>query len=1859
MSTFYQYDHINDTDIAIIAMSCRFPGADTIEAFWQNLRNGVESISFFSEEELLEAGIDPELVKKPNYIRAKGTLSDVELFDASFFGFSPREASQMDPQHRLFLEEAWKIIETAGYHPDFYEGLIGLYAGIGMNTYLLNNLSTQRRHLEETTGIFPLLIGNDKDYMPTKASYKLNLKGPSVNVQSACSTSLVATHLACQALLNGECDMALAGGVSLQIPHKSGYLYQEGMILSPDGHCRAFDANAKGIVYGNGVGLIMLKRLADAVADGDEIQAIIKGSAINNDGSLKVAYTAPGVDGQAAVIAEAQAVADVDPDTISYIETHGTGTALGDPIEIAALTKAFREQSQALPLQFCAIGSVKTNVGHLDTAAAVAGVIKTVLALKHRQIPPSLHFEAPNPQIDFASTPFYVNTTLADWNSEDSPRRAGVSSFGFGGTNAHIILEEAPPRLASGNSRPAQLLVLSAKSEAALDMATTHLGTHLAQHPELNLADAAYTLQIGRHVFNHRRILVCQDREEALTLLRSPNAKQVLTKVQEPAARPVVFLFPGQGAQYVNMARELYDTEETFRNCVNECAELLEPLMGFDLRTILYPEQEHSEAAAQQLQQTAMTQPAIFVIEYALAQLFMEWGLQPQAVLGHSIGEFTAACIAGVFSLEDALKLVVARGQLMQSCEPGAMLSIPLPEAEVLPLLNPELSIAAVNAPTQAVVSGPTEAIEALQQMLAEEKISGIRLHTSHAFHSPMMDPILQPFAAILKKIALNPPQIGWVSTVTGNWITAEETTDPSYWTKNLRQTVRFADAVQHLFENPAHILLEVGPGRTLSSLAGRHPNKAKEQVTLSSLRHPQSKETDLAFLLTTLGNLWLEGAQIDWNGFYSHEDRYRVALPPYPFERKKYWIDPQEAHKAAVVSDERKSNIADWFYLPTWKRMPLVNLSEESLKAAEPSCWLIFSDEYGLGDRLSAWLQSEGQEVITAHPGTEYRRENADKFILKPDHQESYDNLFVELRASQKIPHHLVHLWSITSDHRGKSFFERVRYSQERGFDSLICIAKVLGKEIIQGKYQLTVLSNNMQEVTGDDLFYPEKATLLGPCKVIPQEYPHIACRSIDLTHSHLSSEYVEKILQQIQMELSTKIVDSIAAYRGNQRWVKLFEPIKIEHPAKKVLKIKTGGVYIITGGLGGIGLTLAEHFARTTSVNLVLIGRSAFPPGKNWDTWIAVHGETDAISHKIRKLQELEQLGTKVMVVSADVSNQQRMHEVIEQILGEFRAIHGVIHAAGVPAGGLIQQKTPDLVRETFASKIYGTIALASVLEGISLDFFVLSSSLASFLGGFGQVDYCAANAFLDAFACYNTSFSDVPMISINWDAWRDVGMAVEAVKKVTHTENRTFQQAENVVHHLFRQRIAEPYQQTLISVLSVDEDWMVAEHRVLGKAALPGTAYLEIARAAFELVTGKKFCEIREIQFLFPLTVEEKEEKVVHIKLKEHKEGFDFAIMSQGSPNNLQWQEHARGSIRGIATEKDVFHDINAIKNRCGGQKITVTGEEQKPHAGFIEYGPRWQNVKEFFPGEYEGLLFLELPPEFSDDCELFPLHPALMDSATGFLAVKNEGTCLPFSYKNLKLKHALPRSIFSHIRYLSEITSSSDTLKFQILIMDKKGKELIKIEDYTLRKVDPTKLKLSSVKDREAISTLQISSPTSAYSVVLKKGISKEEGIEVFDRILATTFPQLIVSTYDLSLRIAQDNPFKDVDVSETLEKADSSKSLHTRPELNQPYVAPETETEQTLVEIWQAFLGIEQIGIHDDFFELGGDSLLGTQVMSRIRETFQVELPIGGLFEDPTVSGLAKQIEAIRWGVQESMSVDRQVLSDEEREEGEI
>jgi acyl transferase domain-containing protein len=1364
-------ESLNDKDeIAIIGMAGRFPGANNVETFWQNLRSGIESIYFLTDEELIKAGVDSGLLNNPNYVKANGILEDIDLFDASFFGFSPREAEITDPQHRIFLECVWEALENAGYNSETYSGQISIFAGVAASSYLLSNLYPNR-DLMESADSYQILIGNDKDFLPTLVSYKLNLRGLSINVQTACSTSLVAVHLACQNLLNGESDIALAGGVTVGAQQKTGYHYQQGGILSPDGHCRAFDAQAQGTIGGNGLGVVVLKRLEDAISDCDYIHAVIKGSAVNNDGSLKVGYTAPSVDGQREVILEALALAGAEPETISYVETHGTGTILGDPIEIKALTQAFRNSTNKKG--FCAIGSVKTNVGHLDTAAGVTGLIKTVLALKHKQIPPSLHFQKPNPQIDFANSPFYVNTKLSEWKTNGTPRRAGVSSFGIGGTNAHVILEEAPV-VETGNfpslqSRPWQLLLLSAKTSTALDTATSQLRDYLEQNLDTSLPDVAYTLQVGRQAFDYRRIMICHDRDDAIKSLNSQDPQRTFSHHLKPGHCPVIFMFSGQGSQYTNMGRELYEVEPTYQKHVDTCAEILQPYLGLDIRSLLYSSEEETETASNQLQQTSLTQPALFVTEYALAQLLMSWGVHPEAMIGHSIGEYVAATIAGVFCLEDALKIVAKRGQLMQQVPTGSMLAIKLPEKDVQLLLNANtlykesLQIAVINSPSSCVVSGTNQTVAALEKQLSSQEVEYRLLHTSHAFHSVMMEPILLAFNEVVKTVKLNPPKIRFISNVTGSWISFEQATNPDYWCQHLRQTVRFSDGISQLIQQFEGVFLEVGPGRTLSTLTTQHLEKNAKQQILTTLRHVKEQQSDVNFLLQTLGRLWLFGVEIDWSRFYTHERRHRLPLPSYPFERQRYWIEPNKQaqnERQTPVSLSKKPDIADWFYIPYWKpSLPPVQIEHQEL-VSNKSCTLVFLDECGLGSKLVKQLESQDQDIITVKIGDKFTILSESEYTINPENNLDYDILIQELCKQNKFPKTIIHLWTVTLSSGKELKIETVEQAQTTGFYSLLFLAQALGRQETADEIQITVISNNLQPVMGNEDLCPEKATLLGPIKVISQEYSNINCRSIDVILPESGSWQSAKLVEQLLAELKVPDSEKLIAYRGLNRWVQSFEPVQFEKPKIEKPRLRKKGVYLITGGLGGIGLVLAEYLAQTVQAKLVLVRRSALPKKSEWEQWLTTHDETDGTSLKIRKVQELESNGAEVLVVSADVSNLEQMQDVIAQAQQQFGQLNGVIHAAGVVQGKSIEAieniTKPDCEQQ-FQSKLHGVLVLENVLQKQHIDFCLLLSSLSSVLGGLGFVAYSAANIFMDAFVHQHNRSYPASWSSISWDGWQ----------------------------------------------------------------------------------------------------------------------------------------------------------------------------------------------------------------------------------------------------------------------------------------------------------------------------------------------------------------------------------------------------------------------------------------------------------------------------------------------------------------------
>lgn len=913
------------SSVAIIGMAGRFPGANSIDELWEVLRDGKETISFFGPEEL-DASIPESLRKDPLYVAARGIVPTAKEFDAAFFGINPKLAEAMDPQQRLFLEVAWEVLEQAGYLPSHFDGSIGVYAGTGMNTYYKNNILPNKEVIDRL-GNFLIDTVNEKDYIATRTAYQLNLKGPAVSIHSGCSTSLLAVAEAVDAIRNGRCEVAIAGGSSVTAPINSGHLYQEGSMLSPDGRCRPFDENAKGTVFSDGAGVVLLKSLDDAKKDGDVILGVIKGVGVSNDGGNKGSFTAPSAEGQADAISRALFDAEVNPSEISYIETHGTATPVGDPIEIEGLKIAFGKQTQN---QYCAIGSIKSNMGHLTGAAGVAGLIKTILALKNREIPPTLGFEKPNASIDFENSPFYVNNKLNTWNSEGI-RKAGISSFGVGGTNVHIVVEEYEQKqISSKSERPLQLLTWSAKSQKSLEGNQTALVDYLKSSDDVSVADVAYSLSATRESFTLRSFATAYSSVEATEKLLASDNKHVKTNTIKVVPNELAFLFPGQGSQFLQMGKSLYEDEPVFKNAVDKCATILEPDLKLDIRSIIYPKVNSAEAE-NKLKDTKFTQPALFVIEYALSQMWMSWGIKPTLLCGHSIGEFVAAHLAGVFSLEDALHLIAMRGKLVSELPGGSMLSVRTKIDDLKKLIPNTLSIAAINSDNLIVVSGQDNLVDDFAKTLDKEGLTNKLLLTSHAFHSSMMDPVLDTFEAEVKKVTLNVPRMPMVSTVTGDWLTDAEATSSTYWTNHLRATVNFSAAMETILSIEDPILLEVGPGRALTTLSMQKKG-LKSLASISSLTIPNDNENAFHTVLSALGELWLNGINPDWAAFYKEHTRQRVLLPSYVFDRKPCWIEPidvqptnDNTNSHTIINTEHQSTEPIPNTVTTFMRKPVI----------------------------------------------------------------------------------------------------------------------------------------------------------------------------------------------------------------------------------------------------------------------------------------------------------------------------------------------------------------------------------------------------------------------------------------------------------------------------------------------------------------------------------------------------------------------------------------------------------------------------------------------------------------------------------------------------------------------------------------------------------------------------------------------------------------------------------------------------------------------------------------------------------------------------------------------------------------------
>jgi acyl transferase domain-containing protein/acyl carrier protein len=1376
--------------IAVIGLGCRFPGrADTPESFWRLLRDGVDAVTEVPKERWdIEAYYDPDPETPGKMsVRHGAFLDGVDQFDPWFFEIPPREAIFMDPQQRLLLEVSWEALENAGVPADrLINTRTGVYVGLMNNDYSRFEVGSI-----DITNFDFYAEQASAGTLAGRVSYVLGLQGPSMVVTTACSSSLVTVHLACQALRAGECDLALAGGVNLILSPTAHIAFSKMRILASDGRCKAFDAAADGFGRGEGCGVVVLRRFSDALANGDAVLALVRGTAVNHNGPSG-ALTVPNGRAQARLIRQALTVAEIEPGDVGYVEAHGSGTSLGDPIEIQALGNVFQEShSKATPLL---VGSVKSNLAHLEAAAGVAGLIKTVLALQHGAIPPHLHFREPNPHIPWKDIPAAIPTELTPWPKSRGKRVAGVSGFGMSGVNAHIILEAAPvsepPPAKAG--RPVHLLTLSAKTEAALDQMTENLAEHLRENPR-DLADVAYTLQTGRSTFDCRRIVLCRDDGDAVAALEAHVPQCVLSHTVKQESRPITFMFPGLGDQYVNVAVELYQHEQVFRTWIDRCCELLQPHLGLDLQTILYTDSRGKEqgndvclsadvdlrqmlgrgrpqgdsGSAEDIGRTSLAQPLVFTIEYALAQLWMSWGIKPQAMIGYSLGEYVAACLAGVFSLEDGLRLVSRRARMIETLPAGAMMAVALPEDEAALYLDDVLSLSAVNGATMCVLAGPTEAIAGLERQLDAEEITCRQVQTTHAFHSKMIEPIAASLGDWIRTVDLRPPQIPYVSNVTGTWITAEQATDPDYWVTHLLQPVRFADGIEVLWRKPGNILLEVGIGQTLGSLALQHPAKgeASDPVVLSSLPSAHDRQSDIGLLLRSLGQLWLAGAPVDWAGFHAHQRR-RCSLPTYPFERRRYWIDgaeasvPQGAGSGPFSANpesghSRNQDIANWFYTPTWRRMPLLSTDDGKLGSAH---WLLFVDDCRVGASLAKRLQQEGADVTTVTKGQAFQRVRDDAYTIDPQASADYAALIKHLHMVNKPPDQIVHLWSVTPGQNASLSEARIDEAQQSGFYSLLFLAQALGSRRATRSVDITVVSNNMQDVLGSENFYPEKATLLGMSKVIPREYAWITCSSVDIVLPAQIETLTEQLLAELLADGGAGRAE-VVAYRERSRWVRSFEPVRLEGEEEGLVRLRSEGVYLITGGFGGLGFALAERLARAVQAKLILVGQTEIPPRSTWAALSTGDATDPKVRRRIQQVKQLESLGGKVHPVAADVADHSRMQQEMDAVCEKWGQIHGVFHLAGVPGGGLIQLKEPETVGRVLRPKLQGTAVLDAILQknAPGLDFWVLYSSVNAVIGVLGEAGYCAANAFLDAFAHYSRTQRSISAVSINWGMWQ----------------------------------------------------------------------------------------------------------------------------------------------------------------------------------------------------------------------------------------------------------------------------------------------------------------------------------------------------------------------------------------------------------------------------------------------------------------------------------------------------------------------
>jgi acyl transferase domain-containing protein/acyl carrier protein len=1819
--------------IAIIGMAGRFPGARNIGEFWRNLLDGVGSISALDDDQLRGVGVLEKDYRDPNYVKFAPYIENAAMFDAAFFGISPREAETLDPQARVFLETCHTSLEHAGYDPGAFDGRIGVYAGARISEYLERNLQRNRAFIDAVGGIAPQ-IGNHTDYLASSVAYRLNLRGPAISAVTACSTSLVATHLACGALRNGECEAAIAGGVEIPLPVPRGYFYSEGGLLSPDGQVRPFDANARGTVFGAGSGAIVLRRLRDALADRDPIHAVILGSALNNDGSAKSAFAAPGEDGQAAAVAAALRDAAISPTSVGFVEAHGTGTIIGDPIEVAALSRAYASGPDDVGR--CALASVKGNVGHLGAAAGVCGLIKAVHCVREGLLPASLNFDEPNPRIDFDSSFLYVNQKLSDWPAAAGPRRAGVSAFGVGGTNAHLVIEQPPMPVASvPGDRHRQLITISAATTVALDILAEELATHLADTADDtsgDIGDVAYTLNVGRADLAVRRAFSVRDRVEAITALQGAGPAPATGVVPRGVDRSVAFLFPGQGSQYPLMARGLYRHEPTFAARLDWCADVLRDSHGLQLLESLFPESADDEAA-HRLARTEVTQPALFAVEYALAELLCERVVDPVAMLGHSVGEYVAACLSGVLGVEDALQLVADRGALVGSLPGGSMLAVMLPEQMLRPMLPDELDLAAVNAPGVCVVSGAAADVQQFADTLAVQGILGHQLHTSHAFHSRMLDPILDEFRERVAAVRLSAPGVPFVSNVTGTWMTDDDATSPDYWVRQLRGCVRFSDGLRELAGPGGHVFAEVGPGRSLTNLVEAHTDRSTRassaQVGVPLLRQAQDDGDDLDVFVRGIGQLWAAGAPVDWTRYWPDESRRRVVLPTYPYQRERFWVDPEPSVKVDVAGEADDDGL---FYVPAWQEAP-VPPSDGTAVSAEQTTWLVFGRASVPTVRLTVQrLRSDGARVLLVEPGGEFTERPGDQYTVGVRDTADYARVVGRLAPAEPERIRILHAWNVGDDQPVYGERGTARDLLDHGFLSALIVLQELARALGDVPVEICVATSGMQDVIGDGRVVPAKAAVLGLVRTVRREFEAVTCRSVDLAPD--ASPMLAAA--QLHGEITSHSADREVAYRGRKRWTLSYRSVPLAEQDRVPGALREHGVYVITGGLGAIGLELARQLAELVGARMVLVARTVLPERDKWPAIVAEARDDDPLAARLRALLTIEDAGGAVLVCAGDVADEVRMAEVRAEAVRTFGPVDGVFHLAGVPGGGLLETRSHEAVAAVQRPKVAGTYTLDEVFRP---ELFVLYSSIAATSGFLGEGDYAGANSVLDAFAQARWG-SGRHVVSIDWAPWIDKGMARDTGGPALLRDLASgLGPARPVDHPMLRSRRERTNGDEEFAAYDIDLTpalWVLADHQMVDVPAnvaagptIPATGVVELIRAAYADHSGAASCEIGDLIFVRPLTAEPG--LAARAELRRVADGrFEVNVIGRmtGRPDTL----YARGRIGPAPDGRPGVHDLAQLWTRCPDD----TGDRLVSPGG-IALGPRWDVITSRRSGPDLDLVTIRLPDRFGEDIDVYVAHPSMLDKACGLgMILPSEGTYLPLGYERMIVHRPLPARCVSIIRHVDDVRD--DVLRADVTVVDEDGRELVVITGFTMLRMtgDGTSVVSAAAAAPAESVAVRTTAPTdvdgdgdhgATYLFGERvTGISTAGAANALRAILDSGIgPQVIVCPGGLTdwMRRADRVNLASLNGQPTL----SVHSGGTR-DLAIAYAAPTTEAEQQLVQLWQDAIGIDLVGIDDEFLELGGNSLVAVQLVARISEQFRSRVSVAQLFESKTVRSLA-------------------------------